>query len=410
MGRELAITALLVLVYRIGVHIPLPGVPVTDLTASLSGSAIALADMFTGGALARASLLSLGVMPYITAQIVVQMIGYAVPSLGEHWNTDEASRLEQVRLCRWLGLAIGLAEAVGYTLLLPTMGVDLSKSPLGVVAACAVVIVGLVVGEALVMLMGELIDQLGVGQGMSVLIFANVISTVPPAILRSLDGGPKAAAETVLVAAFLVAAMAAIVWVELGYRRIPVQLSASGAAGAHAFGSMTYIPIKVNTAGVVPVMVASAILFVPQAILLVAPNAPGLKAFATAFSTGPVSWAIELVVIIALSYAYALVVVDPDRIADEMARRGNFIPGVRPGADTARLIRKVISDVTLPGALFMAVLAIVPQVLFYLIGNPLLSVLGGTSLLIIVGVAVNISASLEGEAANGAYADYVTEV
>ena len=117
-----------------------------------------------------------------------------------------------------------------------------------------------------------------------------------------------------------------------------------------------------------------------------------------------------IVVIIALSYAYALVVVDPDRIADEMARRGNFIPGVRPGADTAKLIRKVISDVTLPGALFMAVLAIVPQVLFYLIGNPLLSVLGGTSLLIIVGVAVNISASLEGEAANGAYADYVTEV
>lgn len=410
MGRELAITALLVLVYRLGVHIPLPGVPVTDLTASLSGSAIALADMFTGGALARASLLSLGVMPYITAQIVVQMIGYAVPSLGEHWNTDEASRLEQVRLCRWLGLAIGLAEAVGYTLLLPTMGVDLSKSPLGLVPTCAVVIVGLVVGEALVMLMGELIDQLGVGQGMSVLIFANVISTVPPALLRSLDGGPKAAAETVLVVAFLVAAMAAIVWVELGYRRIPVQLSASGVAGAHAFGSMTYIPIKVNTAGVVPVMVASAILFVPQAILILAPNAPGLKAFAETFSTGPVSWLVELVVIIALSYAYALVVVDPDRIADEMSRHGNFIPGVRPGTDTANLIRKVISDVTLPGALFMAVLAIVPQILFYIIGNPLLSVLGGTSLLIIVGVAVNISTSLEGEAANGAYADYVTEV
>lgn len=415
--EKILFTIAMLVVYRIGAHVPVPGIPFQGMLGlfstdnnSVAAGAMALLNLFSGGALSYVSVFSLGIMPYITSSIILQMLQAVVPSLHELAREGEVGQTKITQYSRYLTLALAILNSVGYLFLFKSFGISFNGAGAPEIIFDIMIVGTLTAGAMLIMWIGELITQRGVGNGMSLIIFANIMAGLPQAIFSSTEGNAGGIITMVIICAIILLVIPLIVFLERGQRRIPVSYAKRVVGRRMMGGQTTYLPIKVNTAGVVPVMVASAILFVPQAILILAPNAPGLKAFAETFSTGPVSWLVELVVIIALSYAYALVVVDPDRIADEMSRHGNFIPGVRPGTDTANLIRKVISDVTLPGALFMAVLAIVPQILFYIIGNPLLSVLGGTSLLIIVGVAVNISTSLEGEAANGAYADYVTEV
>lgn len=402
LGREVLVTVALVLAYRLGAHIPLPGVPVTDLTGQMG--ALALANMFTGGALARASLMSLGVMPYITAQIVLQMVGYAVPPLGRRWRADNVGHMEQVRLTRWITMALATAEGLGYALLLSRMGVSLDGAPGGTVGAVALVTFGLVVGEAMVMLMGELIDQAGIGQGMSVMIFANVLASVPPAIVESVEGGPKDVAMTILALLFIVVATMAITFVERGQRRIPIHVARSAAAGgSRIVGEASYLPIKVSAAGVVPVIFSSVVLFVPQLLSSLMPGVHWLHVVAGAITSGPVMWVAEVVIIVLFSWAYAQVVIDPEETAESLAKQGAFIEGVRPGNDTAAHIREAIREVAVPGALFMALVAVIPQVLAAATGSPLLSALGGTSLLVIVDVAVDLSQRVEAERADDGY-------
>lgn len=396
LARRLAVTVTLVVLYRLGAHIPLPGVPATDLTSGIGS--LAMVDMFTGGALSQASLLSLGVMPYVMAQIIVQMIGYMRPDLGREWRMDETGQLAQLRLCRWLTMAIALVEGLGYAMLLAMRNVDLSAIPGGVAGAVSLVTFGLVVGESMVMLMGELIDQRGIGSGMSVMIFANVLATVPPSFLRSIDGGPKRVATTCLALLFVIAATFAITYVERGQRKIEIRTPRTSAAnGRRLLGNTTYLPVKVNTAGMVPVIFASALLTAPSIIASLVPNVTWLRTFATAVTTPPFYWVLEVLLIVGTAGLYALTVVDPDRIADDLSQQGAFIPGVRPGKDTSTFIGGVVRRVTIPGALFMSCVAVIPQALYLVCDCELLSTLSGTSLLVIIGVAIDMASRVRSE-------------
>lgn len=393
----------ILLLYRLGAYLPAPGIPFKDMIdvgekLSTGNGAIAVLNLFSGGGLSRVSVFSLGIMPYITAQIIMQMMQAVIPSLAEMAKEGEAGQRKITQYTRYVTIALALINAIGYLFLFRAQGINFSQMQ-GVSETLESIIVVLVLltGAILIMWMGELLTQRGIGNGMSLIIFVNIMAGLGPTLVREWTTQDTGSIITVITLLVIMAIIPVIVFIERGQRRIPVQY-AKRVVGRRIMGAnATYLPIKVNTAGVVPIIFASAVLYLPAQLAVFFPNVGWIQTMASALSSGAVNWVLSVLLIVFFAYFYTSMVFNPDETSDQLRKAGGFIPGVRPGSATSAYIKDVLDHITLPGALFMAALAVIPSILFSLTGNTLLQSFGGTSVLIMVGVAMDTISQLESQ-------------
>ena len=388
--------------YRFGAYVPVPGIPFNEFANAFaqSGVSMAMLDLFTGGALSHFSVFSLGIMPYITASIIMQLMQGVIPAVGRWAKEGESGCKKITQVTRFMTLGLGLINAIGYLFLFKSSvyGVVFS-SELPEIVTDIVVVFTLVAGTAFIMWMGELITQRGIGNGMSLIIFTSIISRVPSAIFSSVnlqsDMG-MGIAVTILIVLVVLLCIPAIIFVERAQRRIPVNYAKRVQGRRMMGGQTTYIPLKVNAAGVIPIIFASCLIYFPAQLAALF-NIGWLTAAADAMSSGWINWILTLVLVVFFAYFYTSMVFNPEETSDNLRRQGGFIPGVRPGSATTDYIKRVINRVTLPGGLFIALIAVVPSILFYFTGNQLIQAFGGTSILIMIGVALDTMSKIESQ-------------
>ena len=400
--KKILITIGILDLYRFGAYLPAPGVPVASMleafqTAAAGSGAIAVLNLFSGGALSRVSVFSLGIMPYITAQIILQMFQAVIPSLGELAKEGESGQRKITQYTRYLTIGLALINAIGYLFLFKSYGIDFSQLGFPEFIEDIVIVGVLLTGAIIIMWLGEVITQRGIGNGMSLIIFANIMAGLPSALISSVKTSSTGAVVTLVTVLVMIAIIPVIVYIERGQRRIPVQYAKRVVGRRIMGGQSTYLPIKVNTAGVVPIIFASALLYLPAQLAVFFPNVGWIQFVANALASGWVNWVLSVLLIVFFAYFYTSMVFNPDETADQLRKAGGFIPGVRPGNATAEYIKSVLDHITLPGALFMAVLAVVPSILFSITGNTLMQSFGGTSVLIMVGVAMDTISQLESQ-------------
>ena len=400
--KKILITIGILVLYRFGAYLPAPGVPFESMleafqTASAGSGVISVLNLFSGGALSRVSVFSLGIMPYITAQIILQMFQAVIPSLGELAKEGEAGQRKITQYTRYLTIVLALINAIGYLFLFKSYGIDFSQMGFPEVIEDCIIVGVLLTGAIIIMWLGEIITQRGIGNGMSLIIFANIMAGLPTALTSSINTSSSGAVVTIITVVVMLAIVPVIVYIERGQRRIPVQYAKRVVGRRIMGGQSTYLPIKVNTAGVVPIIFASALLYLPAQIAVFFPNVGWIQTVAEAMSSGWVNWVLSVMLIVFFAYFYTSMVFNPEETADQLRKSGGFIPGVRPGNATAEYIKGVLDHITLPGALFMAVLAVVPSIIFSVTGNTLMQSFGGTSMLIMVGVAMDTISQLESQ-------------
>lgn len=391
--RKIMFTLTIVALYRIGCYIPVPGVDVTLIQDQVANTAaLGMLNLFTGGALSQFSVFAMGVMPYITSSIIMQLLQAAIPTL-ERWSKDEAGQRKITQLTRYMTLGIAFIESLGLLVLFKD-----ALSPTTIVPgwlSTTLVVGSLIAGTALIMWLAELITQRGIGNGMSILIFVNIVARFPISLVNSVRFGNIAVSVLLLVAVILV--IAAVIYIDRGQRRIPVQY-AKRIVGRRVYGgSGTYIPLKVNGANVVPIIFATAILSVPAQLITFFPKATGFASVANALSKGPVNWVVTFGLIVFFSYFYTALVFNPIELSDNLRKQGGFVPGVRPGIQTTKHIETVMNRITLPGAIFLGTIAVGTSILFTLTNNELVTQFGGTSILIMVGVALETMTQIESQ-------------
>ena len=402
-GKIIFTIAMLVL-YRLGAHIPVPGIPFQGITGlfsntgtSVASGAMALLNLFSGGALAYVSVFSLGIMPYITSSIILQMLQAVVPSLHELAREGEVGQTKITQYSRYLTLALAILNSIGYLFLFKSFGISFNGADAPEIIFDIVIVGTLVAGAMLIMWMGELITQRGIGNGMSLIIFANIMAGLPQSIYSSVENGGNGILMTVIVCVVILIVIPLIVYIERGQRRIPVQYAKRVVGRRMMGGQSTYLPIKVNTAGVIPIIFASALLYFPAQIAVFFPGVAWIQVVAGALSSGWLNWVLNVVLIVFFAYFYTSMVFNPEDTADNLQKQGGFIPGVRPGRATAAYIKNALSKITLPSAIFLAIIAIVPSIVFSFTGNTLIRAFGGTSILIMVGVVLDTIAKVESQ-------------
>lgn len=400
--KKILITIGILALYRFGAYLPAPGVPFASMleafqTAAAGSGAIAVLNLFSGGALSRVSVFSLGIMPYITAQIILQMFQAVIPSLGELAKEGESGQRKITQYTRYLTIGLALINAIGYLFLFKSYGIDFSQLGFPEFIEDIVIVGVLLTGAIIIMWLGEVITQRGIGNGMSLIIFANIMAGLPSALISSVKTSSTGTVVTLITVLVMIAIIPVIVYIERGQRRIPVQYAKRVVGRRIMGGQSTYLPIKVNTAGVVPIIFASALLYLPAQLAVFFPNVGWIQFVANALASGWVNWVLSVLLIVFFAYFYTSMVFNPHETADQLRKAGGFIPGVRPGNATAEYIKSVLDHITLPGALFMAILAVVPSILFSITGNTLMQSFGGTSVLIMVGVAMDTISQLESQ-------------
>ena len=401
--KKILFTLAILALYRLGAYIPVPGIPMNEFANAFSqaGVSMTMIDLFTGGALSNFSVFSLGIMPYITASIIMQLMQGVIPAVGRWSREGETGRRKITQITRYLTLVLGLINAIGYLLLFksPQYGVVFSTE-VPEILTDIIVVFTLVAGTAFIMWMGELITQRGIGNGMSLIIFISIVSRVPAAIYSSVTQSSAdmgmAIAITALIVIVVLVCIPLIIFIERAQRRIPVNYAKRVQGRNMVGGQSTYLPIKVNSAGVIPIIFASCIIYFPAQLAALF-NVGWLTAVADAVSTGWINWILTLVLIVAFAYFYTSMVFNPEETADNLRKNGGFIPGVRPGSATVQYIKDVLHHVTLPGALFIAFIAVVPTILFFFTGNQLIQAFGGTSILIMISVALDTMGKLESQ-------------
>lgn len=396
--KKILFTLLIVVLYRIGCHIPVPGVSAARIAATLENlPALGMLNLFAGGALEQFAVFALGVMPYITASIIMQLLQAAIPYLERLAKEGEAGQRKLTQYTRYLTLGIALVEAVG---LLAVFNTAIETSTVPYWFTASVIVLSLVAGTALIMWLAELVSQRGVGNGMSILIFVNIVARFPQALGSSLMLGSYGAlgniAMTLVVVLAVLLVIAAVIYIDRGQRRIPVQYAKRVVGRRVMGGTSTYIPLKVNGANVVPIIFASAFLAIPAQMATFI-KADWFIAFSGALSKGPVNWIVTFGLIVFFSYFYTALVFNPIELSDNLRTQGGFIPGVRPGGQTTKYIEQVMNRIILPGAIFLGVIAVGTSVLFTVTNNDLVMQFGGTSILIMVGVALETMTQIESQ-------------
>ena len=400
--KKILFTLGILALYRFGAYVPVPGIPFKEFSDAFAASGVSMTmlDLFTGGALSNFSVFSLGIMPYITASIIMQLMQGVIPAVGRWAKEGETGRRKITQVTRFLTLGLGLINAVGYLFLFKSSAYGVVfTSEVPEILTDIIVVFTLVAGTAFIMWMGELITQRGIGNGMSLIIFVSIVSRVPAAIFSSVnltgDTG-MGIAVTLLIVLVVLLCIPAIIFVERAQRRIPVNYAKRVQGRKMMGGQSTYIPLKVNAAGVIPIIFASCLIYFPAQIAALF-NIGWLTAAADAMSTGWINWLLTLALIVFFAYFYTSMVFHPEETSDNLRKQGGFIPGVRPGSATTQYIKNVINRVTLPGGLFIALIAVVPSILFYFTGNQLIQAFGGTSILIMIGVALDTMSKLESQ-------------
>jgi preprotein translocase subunit SecY len=399
--KRIIFTAVALVAYRIGSHIPTPGIDAHALSSffdQVGGTLLGFFDLFSGGALRRLSILALGIMPYISASIILQLLAVVFPPLEKLSKEGEQGRKKITQYTRYGTVLLSAIQAMGIAI-----GLESMRSPTGQIVVPIpgwsfrlMTAITLTAGAIFLMWLGEQITERGIGNGISLLIFAGIIVRVPEAIVNSwrlLSTGELKALSFLAILALMVLVVAGVIVMTLGQRPIPVQY-AKRVVGRRIYGGQsTHIPLRVNTAGVIPVIFAASIIVFPATIAQFFKH-PWMQAVARALSPSTVIYTLlYAVAIIFFTYFYTAIVFNPNDVADNMKKYGGFIPGIRPGARTAEFIEKVLDRITLVGALYLAAISILPEFLITTMNVPFF--FGGTSLLIVVGVALDTVQQVE---------------
>ncbi|MCH8169590.1 MAG: preprotein translocase subunit SecY [Bacteroidetes bacterium] len=405
--QRIIYTLSLLVIVRIGAHVTLPGVDASLLAASTQNQTtdnlFGLYDMFVGGAFSNAAIFALGIMPYISASIIIQLMGAVVPYFQKLQQEGEDGRKKITQLTRYGTILISGLQAWGVTIRLLNINVQGTPIiPVGVQGMMWIVstILILTAGTVFMMWLGEQITDKGIGNGISLIIFIGIINRFPFAMLdeyRLIAAGTRSLVIEIVILVFMVFIIAGVVLVTQGTRRIPVQY-AKRVVGRKVYGGVTqYIPLRVNTAGVMPIIFAQSIMFIPNTVLSFFPNNDFLQSLSQYFIyTSPVYSFIYALMIVFFTYFYTAISFNPKDVADNMKKQGGFIPGVRPGKQTSEFIDNILTKITLPGSFFLAIVAILPAfVSAYGVSGQFAQFFGGTSLLIIVGVSLDTLQQIE---------------
>jgi len=407
--RKLLITLALLFVYRIGIHVPTPGIDGSALEsffAAASGTLFSMFNMFSGGALQRLSIFALGIMPYISASIILELMTVVVPYLEQLKKEGDAGRKKKTQYTRYGTVILSIIQGFGIA-----VGLESMTSPAGVPIVPypgwgfrLITIITLTAGTSFLMWLGETMTERGIGNGISMIIFAGIVANMPSAVGKTfqlMSTGEMGVFSIIILGVLMVAVVAAIIYMEMAQRRIPVHY-AKRVVGRKMYGGQTsHLPLKINTAGVIPPIFASSIIMFPTTLAQFI-NLPAMQTVAAMFSPGTV-WYYMLYVgfIIFFCFFYTAVQFNPEDVAENMKKNGGYIPGIRPGKRTAEYIDKVLTRITVGGAIYVSAVCVLPTMLMNKFNVPFY--FGGTALLIVVGVSIDTISQIESHLITGNY-------
>ena len=406
--RKILFTLAIVMVYRFGAYVPGPGVSyvaIQECLRQVEGEGIyGLVNLFSGGALLQLSVFALGIMPYITASIILQLLVVVIPRLEELKKEGQAGQAKITQYTRYLTIALAVLQSTGIIALARSGRLFPGAEGVNIIpddslVRILVLIITMTAGTAVVMWLGELITDRGVGNGMSVLIFTSIISSIPAQAVRlyQSDNGLLAVVSIALLALVVITL---VVYVEQAQRRIPVQYAKRMIGRRMYGGTSTYIPLKVNQAGIIPVIFASSLLYLPQLLSNVWTSNATFTRFINTYlvdPSSPVYLAVYFALIVFFTYFYVAITFNPVEVSDNMKKYGGFVPGIRPGRATAEYLDFILSRITAFGSVYLGLVAVLPYLLFGLTGNGQTVPFGGTAILIIVGVGLETVKQVESQ-------------
>ncbi len=402
--RRLMWTACLLVAYRLGVHVPVPGIDTVALGEffkSMQNTLFGVFDMFSGGGLRNLSVFALGVMPYISASIIMQLLQVVSPDLKRMAKEEGAAGRKKVtQYTRYGTVLITIVQAFGLAVALESMHSPLSNAPIVMAQSWTfrfMTVITMTAGTVLIMWLGEQITEKGIGNGISLVIFSGIVAGIPRAIHSSYEmvvAGSFTPILVIVLAVFMVLVLVGIVFVERAQRRIPVHYAKRQVGRKMYGGQTTHLPLKVNTAGVIPPIFASSLLIFPATVAQLSTGSEWLQRVASWFSPTTVLYNVLFIgLIVFFCFFYTAIIFDPKDIAENLKKQGGFVPGIRPGAKTHEYIDKVLTRITLWGAIYITLVCVIPQVLMSNFNVPFY--FGGTSLLIVVGVAMDFMSQIE---------------
>ena len=406
--RKLLFTIGIMVVFRIGSFLPTPGVSYPNVQQCIDemGSGndlLGLVNLFSGGALLQLSVFALGIMPYITASIIVQLLRVVIPRFEELHKEGQSGTAKLTQYTRYLTIALAVLQSTTVITIARSGqlfgGCTVDVIPDSSWTTLVIMVITMTAGTGLIMWLGELITERGVGNGMSLLIFTSIAASFPTA-MWSIAGGNNGPTKFVVVLAIIVLVIALVVFVEQSQRRIPVQYAKRMVGRRMYGGSSTYIPIKINMAGVIPIIFASSLLAIPGIIAQFGDQTEDWVRWVSrnlAAQSAPLHLALYVVLIIFFCYFYTAITFNPDEVADNMKKYGGFIPGIRAGRPTADYLSYVISRITAPGSLYLAIVALIPTIAFIMLDVGQNIPFGGSSILIVVGVGLETVKQIESQ-------------
>ncbi len=392
--EKILFTLFILVIYRLGAHVTAPGIDVAALrefAGQLEGTVFGIYDMFVGGGLQRATVFALGIMPYISASIMFQLLAAVFPKIEKMQKEGEDGRKKLTQYTRYATVALSAVQAYGYAIFLEGIPGAVANPGIGFKL---VMILTLTTGAVFVMWLGEQITERGIGNGMSLLIFFSIIEAIPSdsaQLVELIRVGEVSLAGVVVLLAAMLAVVAGTVAVTMAVRKIPVQIPRKVMGrGRIREGQKSFVPLRVNSAGVMPIIFAQSIIIVPGTFAAFS-DIGFMSDLATWFAYGTWLYYISFgILIIFFTYFYTAIIFSPVDLAENLKKQGAFVPGVKPGARTAEYIDRVLTRISLPGSIFLALIAIIPFLILDAFGVPFLgNVLGGTGLLIVVGVALD---------------------
>ena len=405
--QRILFTAGLLIIVRFGAHVTLPGVDAKVLAEAMrnqaSNTLFGLYDLFVGGAFSNAAIFALGIMPYISSSIIIQLLGAVIPYFLKLTKEGEEGRKKITQLTRYGTVIISMLQAWGVSIQLMSLnaaGMPIVPEAIHGFGFQLSTMIILTTGTIFMMWLGEQITERGIGNGISLIIFIGIIARFPNALLdeyQLVSSGARGLIVELIILAIMVIIVAGIVMVTQATRRIPVQY-AKRVIGRKIYGGVTqYIPMRVNTAGVMPIIFAQAIMFIPNTILTFFPESEFMQSIARYFNYTSITYSIVYaLMIIFFTYFYTAVAFNPKDVAENMQKQGGFIPGIRPGKNTSDFIDNILTKITLPGSIFLAIVAILPAFMVRLgVTSSFASFFGGTSLLIVVGVGLDTLQQIE---------------
>lgn len=408
--KRITFVLMMLAIFALGAHIPVPGIDHKKLEAVMgrgAGNLLGLVDVFSGGALRRMSIFAMGIGPYINASIIMQMMTIALPQLDALQKEGESGRKQIAKITRYLTVLLAAVQSFGMTFILAQSG-----TPIGLGQRIQIV-VALTAGTSFLLWLGEQVTQKGVGNGISLVIFAGILLSLPfqiSLIIKQLQAGTASILGLVVLIAAFIGTVYAIIYITQGTRRIPIQHTKRVIGMRQTQAGASYLPIKVNTAGVIPIIFAISLMLFPATIFNTIPEQGiGVGWIRTAIAwmkehtmylnpgASPISMLFYMLLVIVFTYFYTAIVMNIQEMADNLKKYGNYIPGIRPGKPTYDYLERVVSRITLAGAVFLSIVAVSQYIVPSLTGFQSFTLIGGTSLLIVVGVAIETMQAIEAQ-------------